>query len=446
VRLSFAEWANENSTTPTATQDSETGAASPSASTGSEVNSIESMLQNEKFDQARSAIGAFAQEHPDSDVVQRLNGELHERTGDNDSALKELGAYLEKKPDDALGQFYYALALYVARDFPDALQHEQKSDAMAPTAADQPVLALLYYSMRDYSNAEKAAATALTSDPKSTLALEVLAGIAYHGASDGKTTWQEYATSLATLDPDNFWVHFSRALDAYNRQQVETAVAEFKAAEKTSFPDTTPFYLLSNWFASASQLGAADDQIAAGLASVPDDPQLLSEGIFVSLRAHEDTEAGRRFDSLAQDYPDALITQAAGCLYYYGIGQPQQALAYCARQVTLSPTDHTAYSNYGWAALDANQFDLAQQEFSQAYKIAYPNWNQMDKTQLVDLLWGFTLAEYNSGDKKYAHKLLRVLRTTYPDAATVTGLQQLPLLWSDTTMNRIETILMEWPK
>lgn len=64
----------------------------------------------------------------------------------------------------------------------------------------------------------------------------------------------------------------------------------------------------------------------------------------------------------------------------------------------------------------------------------------------MDLLWGFALAEYNSGQKKDAHKLVKILRQTYPDAATVTGLQQLPLLWSDTTMSRIETILTEWPR
>jgi Carboxypeptidase regulatory-like domain len=47
-------------------------------------------------------------------------------------------------------------------------------------------------------------------------------------------------------------------------------------------------------------------------------------------------------------------TSVAGCLYYYG-NQSQQALPHCAWQVSVSPNDHTAYSNYGWAALDANQ-------------------------------------------------------------------------------------------
>lgn len=37
-------------------------------------------------------------------------------------------------------------------------------------------------------------------------------------------------------------------------------------------------------------------------------------------------------------------------------------------------------------------------------------------------------------------------RSQYPSAATVTGLQQMPLLWSSTTMSRIETVLREYSK
>lgn len=444
VVLSFTEWASENPASPASSSASPEG-ASPSASDAAEVTSIEELLQQKKFDQARSAIGALIDQHPDADVIHRLTGELDERTGDVDDALKELASYVQTNPTDSLGQFYYALALYTARDYADALQHEQKSNELAPTAADQPLLALLYYSVRNYPQAENAARNALAADPKNTTALEVLAGVAYHDASNSPDPWGQYANQLSTLEPDSFWVHMSRGLDAYNKNLVETAVAEFRAAEQSGFPDSTPFYILSYWYEKASQLGAANDQIRAGLASFPDDSQLLTEGVYISLRTHDDTEAARRFASLERDYPNASITEGTGCLYYYGIGQAQQALPYCARSVSLSPNDHTAYSNYGWAALDANQFPLALQEFSQAYKIATPDWAKLNKVQIVDLLWGFALAEYNSGAKKDAHKLVKILRRTYPDAATVTGLQQLPLLWSGTTMSRIEAILTEWP-
>jgi hypothetical protein len=49
-------------------------------------------------------------------------------------------------------------------------------------------------------------------------------------------------------------------------------------------------------------------------------------------------------------------TSVAGCLYHYS-NQSQRALPHCARQVSLSPNNHTAYSNYGSAVLGANQFN-----------------------------------------------------------------------------------------
>jgi hypothetical protein len=55
------------------------------------------------------------------------------------------------------------------------------------------------------------------------------------------------------------------------------------------------------------------------------------------------------------------------------------------------------------------------------------------------------MALYNSGDKKNAGVLIEFIRKNHPAAATVTGLQQLPLLWSTTTMSRIEALLREFP-
>ncbi|MGC1603370.1 MAG: hypothetical protein WA757_24255, partial [Candidatus Acidiferrales bacterium] len=135
-----------------------------------------------------------------------------------------------------------------------------------------------------------------------------------------------------------------------------------------------------------------------------------------------------------------------GCLYYYGIGQPANALPYCARSTQQFPNDRTAHSNYGWAALDANQSQLAAQEFSAAYKLASADWSKLTETQAVDLLWGSAMALYNSGDKKDARVLIEFIRKNHPAAATVTGLQQLPLLWSAITMSRIEALLHEFPK
>jgi tetratricopeptide (TPR) repeat protein len=274
----------------------------------------------------------------------------------------------------------------------------------------------------------------------------VLTGVVYHGMSSRAETWQQYAQRLSAIDPDSFWVHMSDGVDAYQKNLAEKAETAFKAAEQDSFPDSAPYYFLASWYARSSLLGEANDQIKAGLISVPDDPLLLNQGMFVSLRTHDETEAGRRFATLNRLYPDTLMAVGAGCLYYYGMSQPADALPYCARQIELAPNDHTGHSNYGWVALDANQFPLALQEFGQAYKIASPNWSKLTEVEIMDLLWGFTIAEYYSGDKKSARKLLETIRQSNPSDATVTGLQKLPLLWSETTMSRIDTILMNVPK
>lgn len=440
VALSFSEWAAQDKNATTASGGTDT------TSESDDISQIEKLLADNKLDQAKAAVEALSATEPDAEVVHRLTGELDEKAGNLDGALKELNLSVEKEPTDAVAQFYYAIALFDARRFHEALEHEQKSNELEPTSSDEPLLALLYYSVGNYTQAQDMARKTLISDSKNATALAVLAGVAYHGASTQQDTWKEYAVQLAAIDSDSFWAHMSEGFDASDQKQREKAVAAFLAAEKNDFPDSAPYLILASWYGAASDIGDANDQINAGLASVPDDPQLLSQGIFISLRERDNAEAARRFSSLQQSHRGQLVTLGAGCLYYYGIGQPLDALPYCAQQIEMSPNDHTAHSNYGWAALDASDFPLALREFSQAYKIAYPNWNQLTETQVIDLLWGFTIADYYTGDKKSAHKFVRAIRQSFPSDATITGLQQTPLLWSATTMSRIETILREFPK
>ena len=150
----------------------------------------------------------------------------------------------------------------------------------------------------------------------------------------------------------------------------------------------------------ASQIGQASDQVKAGLNAVPRDPQLLNEGMFVSLVARDNTEAQRRFEDIERFYPNSSDALWSGCLYYYATLQSANAMAYCDRLATQFPKNHTAHSNYGWAALDANQIQVASREFSKSYDLVSPTWNQLTEIQVVDLLWGVTLTQYLSGDKK----------------------------------------------
>jgi tetratricopeptide (TPR) repeat protein len=438
--LDFSEWAKRNGSEPA---NSSGDAASSSANRASQ---IEQLIHDKKFDDARTAIRAFEATEPDSAITHRLLGEFNQKTGHSEDAVSELQISVEKDPTDPLSQFYFAISLYYARRFDEALAHEVKSNELSPTTSDTPVLAVLYYAVRNYKQAEDMARKTLQSDAKSEMALSVLAGLAFRGVSGQQESWSADVQRLLVMDPDNFWVHISQGYDAERNSKIEEAKAAFKAAENDSFPDSAAYHALAILYASQSDFGRANDEIKAGLLAVPDDSHLLSSGIFYSLITRDNTEAARRFQRLERSYPGSSETLTEGCLYYYGIGQPASALPYCAQMTEKFPSDRTAHSNYGWAASDANQFQLASAEFSTAYKLASADWNKLSEIQAVDLLWGCTMSLYNSGNKKDAGALVEFIRKNHPTAATVTGLQQLPLLWSAITMSRIEGLLREFPK
>ena len=441
IVLDFSAWAKQN-----AGEKANGSGGDAASTTAATVAQIDQLLQDKKFDEARTAIEALEATDPDSAVTYRLLGEFNQKTGHPEDALRQLQISVEKDPTDPLGQFFFAISLYYARRFDEALAHEVKSNELSPTASDPPLLAVLNYSVRYYKQAEDMARKALQSDPNNEMALSVLAGLAFHRVSIQQESWSADVQRLLLLDSDNFWVHVSQGFDDERNSKVEEAKAAFKAAENDSFPDSAAYAALAQLYVRQSDFGRANDEIRYGLSAVPDDPQLLSEGIFVSLITRDNTEATRRFQRLERSYPGSRDTLFHGCLYYYGIGQPTSALPYCARATEQSPNDRTAHSNYGWAALDANQFQLASNEFSTAYKLASPDWDKLTETQAVDLVWGTAMALYYLGDKKDAGVLVAFVRKSYPSAATVTGLQQLPLLWSTTTMSRIEAILREFPK
>jgi tetratricopeptide (TPR) repeat protein len=470
VLLPLDEWAKQNPDRPVDVSGTETTNI---------PKEIEALLAKKKFDEARTAIQLLAEKSPDAAVVHRLEGELLSRTGHLDSALGEFTISVKQDPNDTLAHFYYAIALFEAHRFQEALSEEQTSYRLSPGPGDQPLLALLYYANHDYRQAEPMARAALNTDQNNETAINVLTGIAYHGDSSyvriqdsqGKMwdlpqsnleaarradpnlqlvnsaqTLSDWVQQAARVNADNFWVHITNANDAIKQKQPDRAVAEYAAAENDDFPDATAYLGLTYLYLRSSQIGQASDQIKLGLSAVPEDAQLLNEGMFVALLARNNTEAKRRFDDIEQFYPNSGSALSSGCLYYYGTLQSPNALSYCERLTNEFPSDHTSHSNYGWAALDANQFQLALREFSKSYQLVSSNWNQLTEVQVVDLMWGFTLADYYSGDKKQARKLLEVIRKQYLSAATVTGLQQMPLLWSSTTMSRIETILREFPK
>ena len=281
VLLPLDQWAKQNPDQPTDVS---------GGKTVDDPKEIEALLAKKKFDEARTAIQLLAEKNPDAAVVHRLEGELLSRTGDLDSALSEFTISVKQDPNDTLAHFYYAIALFEARRFQEALTEEQTSYRLSPGAGDQPLLALLYYANHDYRQAEPMARATLDTDPNNETAVNVLTGIAYHGASSyiriqdsqGKI-WDvpqsnldaarradpnlQVVTSAQTLsgwvqeaagvNADDFWVHITNANDATKQNQPDRAVAEYAAAEKDDFPDAAAYLGSTYLYLRASQIGQA---------------------------------------------------------------------------------------------------------------------------------------------------------------------------------------------
>jgi tetratricopeptide (TPR) repeat protein len=155
-----------------------------------------------------------------SETLHRLKEELAERTGDLAGAIQELDLSVEKDPSDAVAHFYYAIALFEARRFNDALTHGQSNSL--------------------------AAKKAIASDSNDETAVSALAGLAFHRTAPEQLSWTNYIQKHQRINPDNFWVHVGQGYWFMQQKQNDKAVAEFSAAEKDDFPDPVAYLALES--------------------------------------------------------------------------------------------------------------------------------------------------------------------------------------------------------
>jgi tetratricopeptide (TPR) repeat protein len=165
-----------------------------------------------------------------------------------------------------------AISLFSARRFDEALSHEVKSNELGPAESDVPLLAMLYYAVRDFKHAEAMARKAVQVDPKNEMALSVLAGLTFHHLSSRDERWSTYVQTLSAIDSDNFWTHVAQGYVAQRASKTDEAITAFKAAENDSFPDSAAYHALASVYSSRSEFGRANDEIKAGLLDVPNDP------------------------------------------------------------------------------------------------------------------------------------------------------------------------------
>jgi tetratricopeptide (TPR) repeat protein len=409
----------------------------------SEIDSISKLIEAKDYSTARNRLTALMQKSPDDPTLNRMLGEVDVFVGQFETASEHLKVAVQGDPGDVDSKVLYAIALFFLHRYDESVHFQELAVQANPSAGNLGILAEIYYAQQNYTKAESQALAALKKDPSEDLSLEVIAGNIYWGRSLSGYSWKDVQTKLSTVKKDSYWVKIANALTLVQQKKYDDAAIALKTAKDDYFPDPAASNLLSYAYIETGQIGLAREENDGALASYPNNVRLLDQGMFLALIAHDDVAAGHYYSRLVAMTPSGPDQLAAACLYYYGIGRSAEAVGSCSKSAAARPKDHTAHSNLGWAALDGDEFKLALQEFGAAYGLVKDNWNDLTKTETVDLIWGFAIASYYTGDKKTCRKLLQDLNKTDPSLLTVTGLEQLPLVWSRKTTTRIELILRD---
>jgi tetratricopeptide (TPR) repeat protein len=409
----------------------------------SEVDAISKLIAQKDYTTARNRLKPLVQKSPQDPTLNRMLGEIDLFEGQLQPAIEHLKTAVEGDSSDVSSKVFYAIGLFFAGRYDEAGHFQELAMEANPSAENLGILAEIYYAQQSYSKAETQAMKALGKDPSEHVSMEVIAGNVYWGRSKSGYSWKDIQSKLVAVKSDSYWVKIANALSLMQQKKYDDASSMLKSAKEDFFPDPVASNLLSYAYVQTGQIGLAREETEGALAIYPTNPRLLDQGMFLALIGHDEVAAGRYYSRLAEITPGGSDQLASACLYYYGIGKSAEAVDNCSKSAAANPKSHTAHSNLAWAALDADQFELALQEFGAAYNLVKDTWNDLTRIQTTDLFWGFAIAAYYTGDKKDCKKLLQEMKKSDPSLLTLTGLEQLPLVWSRKTTTRIELILRD---
>lgn len=417
--------------------------AESSTKVSPEIQSINKLIEAKDYATARNRLRPLIEQSPQDPTLNRLLGSVDLFEGQVQSGIAHLRVAIEGNPNDVYSKFLYAIGLFFAGEYDTAAHYQELVVDADPSASNIGILAEIYYGQQNYSKAETQALKALGKDPADDSSLEVLAGNIYWRRSQSGYSWKDIQTKLAKVKSDSYWVKIASAINLMQQKKNDEAISTLLTAKKDDFPDPAASYLLSYAYIQQGRISLARAETEEALTSYTNNTNLLNQGMYLALIGHDEVAAGRYYSRLSKLAEGRVEQLSAGCLYYYGIGKSVEAVDACSKSMAASPKNHTAHSNLGWAALDADEFKLASQEFAAAYDLVKDNWKDLTMTQSIDLIWGFAIASYYTGDKKTCKKLLEDIKKSDPSLLTVTGLEQLPLVWSRKTTSRIELILRD---
>ena len=406
-----------------------------SSASATELNSVQSLFDQKKYDEARSSFNKLSDATRASVEGQLLLCRIEQEQKEYQLAIQACSTAIQSGSSNALP---YGLNAYSYL----MLGHIDRAEAAASKAAQMPngayyknLLGTIHYSQMKYELVPKE----LPSDSDNAFVLTLLTGAAFHNGE--YNLFRQLVAKVTTLKgQNNGWALLLEGWTAEKDLNWTLALEKYKKCDADSdFIDPICIVAVTRSEIMQSSYSAAKADIDEAISRYPQNHDVIAEAIFVDLLVGNSEEADRLHASLkAVPAPNDEFTD---CLYYYGRNQPRLATVHCEAAIQGNEKSYAAWSNAGYAAVDNGDFQSAVSYFGKAVKLFYDSKEKHTVTQELDVDWGTIIAEYYSGDKKNAKNVYRLLKKDYPQFATTTNLKQLPLVWSNTTIKLIDKII-----
>jgi len=403
-----------------------------------DLAAAKNLFEKKEYADALSAFRGYSDSVKESFDGQLLLCRIENQIPDYPQAIRACDSAIQLQPGDGQSYGQKAYALLLSGDFEKAELSAVKATQLGNPDYGQ-LLGLIYYSEGKYSLVPKQ----LSSSSDDPFELTLLEGAALRtGDSESYKRLNAKITSLK--GNDNGWTLFSAGLAAEKDLGFDAALADYRKCDAdTDFVDPICAVQVVSVETRQGSYSSAKSDIDLVLKRYPGNRAAYSEAIFVNLLVR-DVEEARRLHDIFMTLGDRSEDDFTDCLFYYAVGQPNLASQHCSAMISASKDNNTAWSNAGYVALDTGDYQNALTYFGKARSLYDASDRKHTGAEELDLTWGLVLATYYSGDKKDARILYRAIKKTYPDFAAPASLRQLPLVWSDNTLELVKQVVADF--
>lgn len=397
-----------------------------------ELNVVQSMFDQKKYDDARVSFDALSAATKASFDGQLLLCQIERGRNQFRLAMEACNAAIQSRPNSSAPYSFNALSLLALGDGEQAEAAASKAAQLSDDVYYKNLLGFIYYTDEKYTLVPRQ----ISADSNNAFLLALLTGAAFHnGDYDSFRRFRDKVTALKGAE--NGWALFTDAIGAEQNLNWDLALEKYKKCDADSdFIDPVCLIAAARVELTQSNYSAAKTDIDKVLSGHPRNQDAVLQGVFINLRVGDLAEAERLHQILNATKP--ANADFMDCLYFYARNQPLLATTHCQAAIRANENNYVVWSNAGYAALDNADFQSATSYFAKGWELFYASKDKHTVTQELDLWWGTIAAEYYSGDKKRAREMYRTLKKTYPQFATTVSLKQLPLLWSDATLQLMD--------